>query len=183
MDETTRAFGRRYHREPTPENASHYIRYLERAWENTSNPSILLDIWGSLILGLFDPQGINLAVYESLLDLTKLLFGENHLNELSNRVDATDGRFYLSEGNETWFDDFLLKVGYVCAHAAGCPDAINQGPSSYGHKKCQAAVSTGSQCECPGCYSHGYTLCWHHHQIIRTEPEIDFSIDCDFSSF
>ena len=196
MDELTRALGRAYHKQPSPENASIYIRALERGWGGASEPCLLLDIWGSLILGLFDPSGINLAVYDSLLELTLLLFGKDVRDELNNHVDATDGGFYLGTGSEAWFDDFLIKISYKCCHPTTC--AI----PAFEHSKCQAFINHG-QCNCPGCYTYdmmieeGMTmgdepsfggrpvsasfqttnLCWHHYQILQSRPKIDFELD------
>lgn len=179
MDEITRALSRRYHRDQTPESAAPYIKALERTWGGASEPSLLLDIWGSLILGLFDPEGVNLAVYDSLMDLTRLLFGEIHSNQLFSRVDAINSRFFLPENSESWFDTYLLNIGYQCAHGVGCVDTI--------HKKCQAAVASGAQCTCPGCYEYFndidnkiYWFCWHHYQILQSAPAIGFQLDYGF---
>jgi hypothetical protein len=175
MDELTRALGRKYHREPSPENAALYIRSLERIWGGASDPCLLLDIWGSLILGVFDPSGINLAVYDSLLELTTLLFGKKVVEDLNNHVDATDGGFYLAR-SEAWFDDFLTRIGYKCCHPTTCS------LPAYGHNKCQALINHG-KCKCPGCYDYvtdyhqTINLCWHHYQIMQSRPKIEFGLD------
>jgi len=178
MDELTRALGRAYHRQSSPENASIYIRALERGWGGATEPCLLLDIWGSLILGLFDPSGINLAVYDSLLELTFLLFGKDVRDELNNHVDATDGGFYLGN-SEAWFDDFLIKIAYKCCHPTTCSI------SAFEHPKCQAFINHG-QCGCPGCYTfealteeglQTTNLCWHHYQILQSRPKIEFDLD------
>jgi hypothetical protein len=175
MDELTRALGRKYRSEPSPENAALYIRSLERIWGDASDPCLLLDIWGSLILGLFDPNGINLAVYDSLLDLTALLFGKDARDDLNNHVDATDGGFYLGS-SEAWFDDFLLSIDYKCCHPPTCS------LPAYGHHKCQALINHGN-CNCPGCYTYEAAdlqtidLCWHHYQIMQSRPKIEFGLD------
>lgn len=184
MDELIRALGRAYHRQPSPENASIYIRSLERAWGGVSEPCLLLDIWGSLILGLFDPSAVNLAVYDALLELTLLLFGKDVRDDLNNHVDATDGGFYLSHGSETWFDDFLIKIPYKCCHPTKCATPALE------HRSCAAMINSG-RCICPGCYTFDILVpneelpraletahfCWHHYQILQSQPQIEFDLD------
>ena len=178
MDELLRILHRRYRQDPNLENATIYINALERSLAGLSDPSPLYDIWISSVLGLYDPNGVNIAVYDSIHDLTLLIFGEEAARDLRRVVDGTDNAFYLPEGSETWLDDYLEKLNFVC-----------QSPNcEHEHPGCAAMVGTGDHCKCYGCYEYDGVegpiwLCWHHYQIMQGGNRIAFRIDCPGHNF
>jgi hypothetical protein len=57
-----------------------------------------MSVLATLINSLDDDHGVSESTYEEILNFVRFTHGDEAVTILNNSVDATEGRYYISEG-------------------------------------------------------------------------------------